>query len=261
MLSRFRPGNSDKCWAMLESLAVQISGRRARSLDEGRISGGDMTNLAVTYQTGKGHTRALAEAVHKGILQVDGASAQLLEIAGRDVVDGRFKNQSMMEALDSCDGVVFGCATYMGSGSAVFKAFLEAAFDPHWREQRWKDKVGAGFTNSASQNGDNLTTLFQHAVFAMQMEMIWVGVGDLPGNNWSGGSRNDLNRLGTWVGAMGQSNADEDKPSIGDIDTAEGLGQRVALISRRLKEGIPFDTERINDTEFRKQNLRRHASS
>jgi len=79
-----------------------------------------------------------------------------------------------MEALDSSDGIVFGCATYMGSASAIFKSFLEAAFLPHWLEQRWKDKVAAGFANSASQNGDKLSTLFQLIVFAMQMGMIWV---------------------------------------------------------------------------------------
>lgn len=58
----------------------------------------------------------------------------------------------------------------------------------------------------------------------MQMGMIWVGVSDLPGNNWSGGARSDVNRLGSWMGAMGQSNADEEKPSLGDIETAERLG-------------------------------------
>ena len=108
----------------------------------------------------------------------------------------------------------------MGSGSAIFKAFLEAAFRPRWLEQQWKDKIAAGFSNSASQNGDKLSTLLQLNVFAMQMGMIRVGVGNLPGNNWSGGARSDLNRLGTWVGAMGQSNADEDAPSIGDTETA-----------------------------------------
>jgi len=163
----------------------------------------------------------------------------------------------MMAALDESDAIVFGCATYMGSGSAVYKAFLEAAFQPHWLEQRWKDKVAAGFTNSASQNGDKLSTLFQLTVFALQMGMIWVGVGDLPGNNWSGGSRSDLNRLGTWMGAMGQSNADEDRPSIGDIDTARRLGNRVALIARRMKDGTPFETERWSEPEFRENNVRR----
>jgi hypothetical protein len=51
--------------------------------------------------------------------------------------------------------------------------------------------------------------LIQLAVFAAQMGMIWVGVGDPPGNNWSGGSADDNNRLGSWLGAMGQSNGDQ----------------------------------------------------
>jgi len=56
------------------------------------------------------------------------------------------------------------------------RSFPEAAFQPYWLEQRWKDKIAAGFTNSASQSGDKLSTLLQLTVFAMQMGMIWVGV-------------------------------------------------------------------------------------
>jgi multimeric flavodoxin WrbA len=216
-----------------------------------------MTTVTVVFQSGKGHTRILAEAVQRGIRRVTGVSGHLLEITGKDVHEGRFANQEVMKALDASDGIVLGCATYMGSGSAIFKAFLEAAFLPHWLEQRWKDKIAAGFTNSASQSGDKLSTLFQLMVFAMQMGMIWVGVSDLPGNNWSEGSRTDLNRLGTWVGAMGQSNADEDSPSIGDIDTAERLGTRIALICRRFRDGAPFETERMTEPEFRHENLQR----
>ncbi len=91
----------------------------------------------------------------------------------------------------------------------------------------------------------------------MQMSMIWVGLGDLPGNNWSGGSRTDLNRLGTWTGAMGQSNTDGDGPSIGDIDTAERFGRRIALITRRFKDGTAYEVERLREPEFRQQNVRR----
>jgi len=120
-----------------------------------------------------------------------------------------------------------------------------------------RTKVAAGFTNSASQSGDKLSTLFQLNVFAMQMGMIWVGVSDLPGNNWSGGSRSDLNRLGTWVGAMAQSNADEDEPSIGDVDTAERFGVRIAEITRRFKDGTPFETKRLSEPEFRRNNVER----
>jgi multimeric flavodoxin WrbA len=219
-----------------------------------------MTNIAVVFQSGKGHTRVLAEAVLKGISGVEGARGRILEIRGQDVRDGRFTNEELMTELDKSDAIVFGCATYIGSGSAIFKAFLEAAFLPHWLEQRWKDKIAAGFTNSASQNGDKLLTLLQLAIFAMQMGMIWVGVGDLPGNNWRGGARSDLNRLGTWIGAMGQSNADEDRPSIGDTDTAERFGARVALIARRFKDGATFETERVSEAQFRQENIRRRKA-
>jgi multimeric flavodoxin WrbA len=211
-----------------------------------------MTRVAVVFQSQKGHTKVLADAILKGAQSVPNVVGDILEISGNDVPQGRFTNVPLMETLDGSDGIVFGCATYMGSASAIFKAFLEAAFQPRWLEQRWKDKIAAGFTNSASQSGDKLTTLFQLAVFAMQMGMIWVGVSDLPGNNWSGGSRSDLNRLGTWMGAMGQSNADEDTPSIGDIDTAERFGRRVPIICRRFSEGTAFETERIREVDFRK---------
>jgi hypothetical protein len=49
---------------------------------------------------------------------------------------------------------------------------------------------------------------------------------------------------------MGQSNADEAMPSVGDIDTAERVGGRVATIARRLKDGVAFETERINEADF-----------
>ena len=36
-----------------------------------------------------------------------------------------------------------------------------------WSRLEWKDKLAAGFTNSASQNGDKLNSLIQMAIFAM----------------------------------------------------------------------------------------------
>jgi NAD(P)H dehydrogenase (quinone) len=53
-----------------------------------------------------------------------------------------------------------------------------------WFEQRWKDKIAAGFTNSASQSGDKLNVLTDLSIFAAQLSMIWIGVSDPPGNTW-----------------------------------------------------------------------------
>jgi len=44
-------------------------------------------------------------------------------------------------------------------------------------------------------------------------------------------------------------------------DTAERFGQRGALIPRRFKDGIVFETERTTEADFRKLNLERSLRS
>ena len=126
----------------------------------------------------------------------------------------------------------------MGSTSVCMKAFMEACFKPRWEQQLWLNKIAAGFTNSASQSGDKLNTLMDLTVFAMQMGMLWVGVGDLPGNNHSRGTVNDVNRLGSWLGHMGQSNGDQGPqlaPSEGDRRTGERFGLRIATVTAKWR--------------------------
>jgi len=40
----------------------------------------------------------------------------------------------------------------MGGASADFKKFADTSSKP-WFGQKWKDKIAAGFTNSATMNG------------------------------------------------------------------------------------------------------------
>jgi NAD(P)H dehydrogenase (quinone) len=206
-----------------------------------------MTKVVVVFHSGDGHTKRLAHAALRGAKSVAGVTADIVEIHGTDVRDGRWKNDAAIATLAGADAIIFGCPTYMGDVSAVFKAFLEWAFNP-WMKQEWKDKFAGAFTNSASQSGDKLNSLQSLVIFGMQMSMIWVGVGDPPGNNWSGGSRNDNNRLGTWIGAMGQSNSDGDdtvEPPDSDCVTVERLARRIALITKQFREGGNHVTERI----------------
>ncbi len=212
-----------------------------------------MTNVSIVYYTNAGHTGALAEAVARGAKGVEGVHVDLLRILPEHVNRGRYQNTELFRILDASDGIIFGAPTFMGSISAVFKAFMEATF-PLWFEQRWKDKIASGFSNSASQSGDKLSSLLQLAVFAAQLSMIWVPLGDPPGNNWSGGSVNDVNRLGSWLGLMSQSNGDQGPelaPSSGDRLTAERHGRRVARVTKRWKEGGPYEIEYIRDERRR----------
>lgn len=186
-----------------------------------------MANIVIVYHSGYGHTAAQAEAVKRGAQKAAGSEVTLLTSD---------EAQLQWEKLEAADAIIFGCPTYMGSASAQFKAFMDAS-SKVWFGQGWKDKIAAGFTNSASQSGDKLSTLVQLAVFAAQHGMIWVNLGLMPGNNNSKGSVNDLNRLGGFLGAMAQSNADEgaDKgPIASDLLTAEHLGERVANLVKRL---------------------------
>jgi len=189
-----------------------------------------MTTVAIIFHSGFGHTKVQADAVQRGAAAVAGVTVHLISI---DEIDTHWP------VLDAADALILGTPTYMAGPSAPFKAFLDAT-SKRWADQVWKDKLAAGFTNSAGMNGDKLATLQQLNLFAMQHGMIWVGLGLLPGNTSASGSPEDLNRLAGFVGAMAQSNTDAsptEAPGASDQRTAEHLGRRVALASLRWGHG------------------------
>jgi multimeric flavodoxin WrbA len=195
-----------------------------------------MKKISIIYHSGSGHTEVVAKNVLQGVSSIEGIEAHFLKINGEDIKEGRWKNEGIMEILSSSDGIIFGCPTYMGSASAQFKAFIDATSSV-WMKMGWKNKFAGGFTNSGSMSGDKLNTLIQLAVLAAQHGMIWVGAGELPGNNWSGGSNEDINRLGSNLGLMTQSNVDQPAeivPPINDQKTAQIFGTRFAEIVKRF---------------------------
>lgn len=180
--------------------------------------------VAVVYHSGYGHTQKQAEAVAEGAA-AGGGQVLLVPVAEAD---------TRLDEITSADAIVFGAPTYMGSVSGQFKTWMDGT-SKVWG--KWNGKLAAGFTNSASQSGDKLNSLMQLSVFAAQHGMVWVSLGLMPGNNSSKGSVNDLNRLGSFLGAMAQSNSDEgpDKgPIRSDLDTAKHLGQRVATLAAQF---------------------------
>lgn len=186
--------------------------------------------VVVLYHSGYGHTGALAEAVLKGAASVAGVHAQLIrcEDAERHWSD-----------LDAADAIVFGAPTLMGSVSAGMKRFMETVVERYFH-QRWDGKLAAGFTNSASLSGDKLNTLVDMVMFAAQMGMHWLSLGLLSGVDATHSKMESLNRLGSWLGAMAQSNVDQGPdfaPPSSDRLTAEHLGRRVAEAAVRWRAG------------------------
>ena len=187
-----------------------------------------MSTIAIVYHSGFGHTQALAEAVAKGAGSVSGTRATLVPVA---------EAEARQAALDAADAIIFGSPTYMGGVSAEFARFKDWT-SRRWAEGTWRNKLAAGFTASASWNGDKHNTLYQFLTLALQHGMVWVGLGLPPGFNHSKGSADDLNRLGASVGAMAQANADQGVEGIAasDFRTMEALGRRVAESAQRWQE-------------------------
>ncbi|MDX2971899.1 flavodoxin family protein [Kribbella solani] len=189
--------------------------------------------VAIAYHSGFGHTARQAEAVATGAASVPGTSTDLVPLD--ELTD------DVWARLNAADAIIFGTPTYMGSPSWVFKKFAEESVKIWAADLGWRDKIAAGFTNSKAINGDKLNSLVDLAVFAAQHGMIWVGLDIYPGWAESTASIEDLNRLGSWLGAMAQSDGDlsaEKAPPATDLRTAAALGARVATITHQHLRGV-----------------------
>jgi multimeric flavodoxin WrbA len=182
-----------------------------------------MSKIVIVYHSGYGHTKKVAEAV------AEGSGGTLLAIDA----EGNLSEGSW-EQLAAATTIVFGSPTYMGSVSWQFKKFADASSKP-WFSQAWKDKLAAGFTNSASMNGDKLSTLHYLFTLSQQHGMLWVGTGMMPSNSRAA-TRDDINYVASSSGLMTAtpSDASVDQMVPGDIATAKKFGERIAAATARF---------------------------
>ncbi len=183
-----------------------------------------MSKVAVVFHSGYGHTLRIAQAV------AEGAGAQLVAIdAEGNLPEGGW------DTLNAADAIVFGSPTYMGGASWQFKKFADAS-SKAWFTHAWKDKVFAGFTNSASLNGDKGSTLSYFVTLASQHGGLWISLGLMPSNT-KAAKRNDVNNLGGSIGLLAQSPSDSSPAEMlnGDFETAKLYGQRIATVATKWR--------------------------
>lgn len=189
-----------------------------------------MSTIAIVYFSGYGHTVKQAEAVRDGAAAVAGTQVQLHRIdADGNLPDGAF------DALAQADAIIYGSPTYMGGPAWQFKKFADASSKP-WFVQGWKDKLAAGFTNSASVNGDKGSTINYLFTLSQQHGQVWIGTGLMPANTKAHGP-DDVNWTAGFAGALAISPSDaspDEAPRAGDLETARLLGKRVAEFATRL---------------------------
>ena len=148
--------------------------------------------------------------------------------------EGNLPNNDL-DVLADQDAVIYGSPTYMGGPAWQFKKFADAS-SKLWSAEKLKDKVAAGFTNSASVNGDKFSTLQYLFTLSQQHGQIWIGTGLLPSNKKEHGPEH-VNWTAGFAGAMAISPSDasaEEAPRSGDLKTAELLGERVARLTAKL---------------------------
>ncbi|HYF42998.1 MAG TPA: flavodoxin family protein [Ramlibacter sp.] len=178
--------------------------------------------ISIVFHSGYGHTEKVAQAVAQG------SGGRLLAIDA----EGHLAPEAW-EQLAGSRAIVFGSPTYMGNVSWQFKKFADAT-SRVWAQQGWKDKLAAGFTNSASLNGDKLATLQALFTLSQQHGMLWVGTGMLPANA-KASTRDDLNHLASFSGLMTATPSDASVNEMvpGDLATARAFGERILAVVRR----------------------------
>ena len=180
------------------------------------------SSIVIVFHSGYGHTAKVAEAI------AETSGAALLPISAEGSLP-----EGGWEQLAAAKLIVFGSPTYMGSVSWQFKKFADASSKP-WFGQAWKDKLFAGFTNSASMNGDKHSTLHYLMTLAMQHGGLWVGTGMMPSNN-KAATRDSLNYLASSAGLMTATPSDASVSEMvpGDMATAMAFGERLKAVVGR----------------------------
>jgi NAD(P)H dehydrogenase (quinone) len=178
--------------------------------------------ISIVFHSGYGHTEKVAQAVAQG----SGGRLLAIDPEGNLAPEG-------WQQLAAARAIVFGSPTYMGNVSWQFKKFADTSAKV-WAQQGWKDKLAAGFTNSASMNGDKLATLNALFTLSQQHGMLWVSTGMMPSNT-KAATREDLNYIASFSGLMTTtpSDASVDELVPGDLATARAFGERIATVVRR----------------------------
>ncbi len=117
--------------------------------------------VLVLYFSKGGNTRKLAEAIAKGVEEIDGAKALL-----------KRTDQVTKDDFTASDGVVAGSPVYFGLMAAELKKIFD---DFVGVRKRMEGKVGAAFTTSGDPSGGKETTMLSIIQTLLIYGMVIVG--------------------------------------------------------------------------------------
>jgi NAD(P)H dehydrogenase (quinone) len=157
--------------------------------------------VLILYFSKGGNTRKLAEAIAKGVEQIEGAKALL-----------RRTDQVTKDDFVASDGVIAGSPVYFGLMSAELKKIFD---DFVGVRKKMEGKVGAAFTTSGDPSGGKETTMLSIIQTLLIYGMVIVG--------------DPMSATGHYgVSCVGS-------PDEKTMENAVKLGVRVAEIARKLR--------------------------
>ena len=204
-----------------------------------------MKTLVVFYSM-YGHVFRLAEEIVKGVMEVEGASAELRrvpETLSEDVLGkmGALTAQKSfskipvcaVEELATADAIIFGTPTRFGNMCGQMRQFLDAT-GHLWLKGALIGKVGSVFTCTGTQHGGQETTITSFHTTLLHHGMIIVGtpyseVRLLDMKEITGGSPYGASTLADVDGSR--------QPSQNELAIARFQGKHVARIAMRLAGG------------------------
>ena len=197
-----------------------------------------MTKVLVLYYSSYGHIERMAEAIAEGVREA-GAHADIKrvpEIVPPEVAEkSGFKlNQTApiatVDDLAGYDAIVIGTPTRFGNMAAQMKNFLDQT-GGLWFHGKLVGKVGSVFTSTATQHGDQESTILSTHTVLLHHGMVVVG---LP---YSFQGQTILSEItgGSPYGASTIAAADGSRlPSENELAGARFQGRHVAQIAAKL---------------------------
>ena len=199
--------------------------------------------VLILYYSLYGHVHRMAEAVSKGVREVEGATFEMRRVP-ETLTEEVLKNMRALEAqkafahipictideLASADAIIFGTPTRFGNMCGQMRQFLDAT-GQLWADGALVGKVGSVFTSSNTQHGGQESTILSFHLTLLHHGMIIVGLpysfqGQMRIDEITGGSPYGASTI---AGPKGQR-----MPSENELSAAWFQGKHVATIASKL---------------------------
>ena len=199
--------------------------------------------VLILYYSLYGHVHLMAEAVARGVKEVEGAEFVMRRVPETLSEEVLVKMKALdaqkafahipictVDELASADAIIFGTPTRFGNMCGQMRQFLDAT-GQLWLKGELLGKVGSVFTSSNTQHGGQESTILSFHITLLHQGMIIVGLpytfqGQLRIDEITGGSPYGASTI---AGVKGQL-----MPSENELSAAWFQGKHVATIASKL---------------------------